>query len=165
MNEFGVMKPFKLTIFLLTVATIGSNAIAGLEIEYAGAIRDGLLAPTSVVASSDQIAVLEPFSQRLTLLTADGRLSHRVDIAGDAIGLARSGVAQYLFCDRTQKSIIAVDFGSDRQFEFFRDRTSNSDPIDIVSDGESIYVLDAGRAEIIVERGPAGCGTSGQLCV
>ena len=84
------------------VALFMAAALA-LEITPVGSIDDNLFAPTSLNVEDDEIAVLEPYSEQLKIFTADGVLSHQVDLTGDALGLIKVSPWLYLFCDRDSK--------------------------------------------------------------
>ena len=113
---------------------------------YVQSFEDGLSAPTSLHVGVDQLAVLEPFSSQVRLLTPDGILTARINIQGDAIGLSRLDEYTYLFCDRGKKHVVAIDVRSESQWSFLQ---SAGDPVDVIVDGSSCYVLDAGSARIL----------------
>ena len=64
-----------LTVVACLTAGLASGFFAtanAVEVNYVGTIRTGLSAPTSLDASADQIAALQPFSQELVAFTPDG---------------------------------------------------------------------------------------------
>jgi DNA-binding beta-propeller fold protein YncE len=134
-----------LIILALLICLAGSAA--GVEVSYVGTIHDGLSAPTSLHASADHIAALQPYNRQLLVFTPQGTLTRLVDIEGETHGLARLNETVYLFCDRGRKRVTAVDLNDGRQWTF---TDFLGDPIDIVVDEDKCYILDSGSRGIVV---------------
>jgi len=109
-----------------------------------------LFAPTSVKIDEDRLAVLEPFKQQISLYTPDGQVHCKIDIEGDASGLARLSENAYLFCDRDRKDVIAVNISTGSQYSLANGWISFEDPVDIEIDSLEYYFLDAGSNGIII---------------
>jgi hypothetical protein len=118
----------------------------GVEVFYVGAVRGGLSAPTSLDASADQIAALQPYSGQILVLTPGGIITRRIDVAGETHGLARLSASVYLYCDRERGRVMAVDLTDGRQWEFLG---FLADPADIVVSGSECHVLESGARRIV----------------
>ena len=134
---------------MIAALTLCASSFA-FEIEPVGMIADELFAPTSIDVSNDQIAVLEPFKRQITLFTPDGRINCKVDISGDASGLKRLSEHIYLFCDRADRKVNAVNIISGQQYVFLGNEAALVNPIDIEFEDSKYFVLDADRREIVV---------------
>ncbi len=131
------------------------SSVSALDVEYIGSITEGLSAPTSIFVGDDNLVVLEPFQDRITVFTPDGQLSGKIDVAGDAIGLARLADTRYVFCDRQARTVVLVNIQTGSVELFLDEVDLLLDPIDIVVDNAECYILDAARHEILVAD-PAG---------
>jgi hypothetical protein len=132
-------------LIILTYSTPGTT----LEVEYIGSISDGLFSPTSIEVSEDQLAVLEPFSNRITTYSIDGVLRQKVDIEGEIMGLSRFSDYKYLFCDRSGGKIMAVDISSGYTYPFIT-LGENNTPTDVIACDNRICVLEAGSGRILI---------------
>jgi DNA-binding beta-propeller fold protein YncE len=129
----------------MTLAVLGSGARAS-EPVYVGSIQEGLTAPMSLDVHGNQIVVLEPYTRQIAQYSADGFEQRRIDIDARARALARLRPSVYLFCDRGRASVRAVDVGTGMTWTFLE---SAGDPVDVVVDGGSCYVLDAGGRVVV----------------
>jgi len=118
------------------------------EVKYVGNIQSNLTAPTSIVVSPDELAILEPFSNQLKIFSPSGIFTKQISIEGDANGLSRLSGSIYLFCDFKKHEITAVDYENDEQYNYFENIFSFSDPVDLISMNGKLYVLDAGTKSI-----------------
>ena len=75
-------------VWALCLILIFSGSASGAEVRYVGAILDGPTAPTSLAIDGQGIGVLEPYERQVEVFTADGVLDSKVNISGDARGLA-----------------------------------------------------------------------------
>jgi hypothetical protein len=117
------------------------------EVRYVGAIQDGPSAPTSLTVDSQGIGVLEPYARQVEVFTADGVLQNKVDIEGEARGLALLRDRVYLFCDEDAASVAAIDLDSGLQSVFL---ANLGQPVDVLVSGGICYVLDSARRQVIV---------------
>lgn len=125
--------------------------VMAMDVEYVGSISDGLFAPTSIDVSDDQVAVLEPFSRQITTYTAVGILRQKIDIDGEASGLARLSEYEYLFCDRSDRTVNSINLLDGRQFIFLQNEGMFR-PVDIINGIDRIYILDAGNGKILISN-------------
>ncbi|MEE9552684.1 MAG: hypothetical protein V3W18_00190, partial [candidate division Zixibacteria bacterium] len=123
--------------------------VLAMDVEYVGSISDGLFAPTSIDVSDDQLAVLEPFSRQITTYTIEGVLRQKINIEGDASGLARLSEYEYLFCDRYAGKIVSVNMLTGSQMNFLEGGDIHK-PVDLINKNARIYILDAGSGEILI---------------
>jgi len=124
--------------------------LRAFEAEYVGSISQGLYAPTSLVIDEDRLAVLEPYSKQISLYTPDGQVTAKIDIEGDASGLARISENGYLFCDRDRNEIVEVNVLTGRQNRYILSGLNLIDPVDIEISADRYYILDAGSKEIVI---------------
>lgn len=134
---------------ILIASMIGGSAGA-IDVEYIGAITDGLHSPTSVVASNDVVAVLDPYASSITLFSPDGPIIRKIHLPGDAHSLIRLSETMYAFCDRSRQAVIAYDMAADRQYDYIDPEFGLIDPVDLVFDGVYLHILDAGQSAISV---------------
>jgi len=127
-----------------------ANDLPAFEADYVGSISQGLYAPTSLVIDEDRLAVLEPYSKQISLYTPDGQVSVKIDIEGDASGLARISENGYLFCDRDRNEIVEVNMLTGRQNRNILSGLNLIDPVDIEIGANRYYILDAGSKEIVI---------------
>ncbi len=148
----GKMLHRKLTIRLaiILVAGLTGAGAAALDVEYVGSIVEGLHSPTSVVAGEEFVAVLDPYAGNLSLFSPDGPVVRKIHLQGAAHSLTRIAFQTYAFCDRARKTVAAYDFAADRQFDYLDMQTGLIDPVDLVLDGSSLHVLDAGNSAIVI---------------
>ncbi|MEN8008347.1 MAG: FlgD immunoglobulin-like domain containing protein [Candidatus Krumholzibacteriota bacterium] len=120
---------------------------SGAEVRYVSSILDGPSAPTSLSVDGQGIGVLEPYSSQVQVFTADGILDGKVDINGDARGLALLRDRVYLFCDDEAATVAAIDLDSGGQTVFL----DNLDqPVDVLVSGGECFVLDGIRRTVVV---------------
>jgi hypothetical protein len=134
---------------ILVMVIITAVNLPAFEAEYVGSISQGLFAPTGLVIDQDRLAVLEPFKKQISLYTPDGQATLRIDIAGDASGLARISENDYLFCDREEKEIVEVNIQTGLQNRNIFSGINLIDPIDVEMTGNRYNILDAGNKEIV----------------
>jgi len=139
-------RAISISLFLAAVTSLLPLLVSAAEVTYVGTIRDGISAPVAVEASTDQIATLQPYSSQLIAFTPDGTVSHRVDVAGEARGLARLGANTYAYCERKNGQLKALDLESGRQWVLL---AGLEDPVDVVVAGGEYHVLDAGTRRIV----------------
>ena len=144
-------KPLKILAEVSLILPMFCAIVMAMDVEYIGSISDGLFAPTSIDVSDDQVAVLEPFSRQITTYTADGILRQKINIEGEASGLARLSEYEYLFCDRSDRTVISVNLLNGRQFIFLQNEGMVR-PVDIINGIEKIYILDAGNGRILISN-------------
>ncbi|HUU44711.1 MAG TPA: T9SS type A sorting domain-containing protein [Acidobacteriota bacterium] len=137
-------------VVVLAVVFVTTGGAAAFNVEYVGSITDQLAAPTGLAVGCDHIAVLEPLSRRITIYTADGIMTHRLDLAGDALGLAQISETGYLLCDREARDVVAVDCAAGTQSSHLAGGADFADPVDVIATPWSSYILDAGRNEICI---------------
>lgn len=118
------------------------------EVKYVGEFKSNLTAPTSLVVSADEIAVLEPYLNQLKIFSPSGIITKQVSIEGDANGLSRLNSSTYLFCDFKKHEITAVNNDNSKQYNYFENKRTFSDPTDLITLNSKIYVLDAGTKTI-----------------
>jgi hypothetical protein len=126
----------------LAASLVGSAAF-GFDIQPVGSIQDSLHTPTSVAVSGDQVAILEPFAREIKIYTAEGALSRRLEIEGHAVGLDRLDETAYVYCDRSQYTVMAVDIGTGQQKVFAAEQAAGADPVDLQAVSTGLAVLDA----------------------
>ncbi len=134
-------------IFLLLTIGVGVNA--SVDVTYVGTIADNLFAPTAVYVDAEQIAILEPFSKRITVFTVDGQLQQTINIDGNALGLIRYDNTEFLFCDRKNRTIVEVDPILKTQRVLLDETSGLKNPVDLVLDNDQLYVLDADLKAIV----------------
>lgn len=132
----------------LLIAVFGVG-ICALNVDYVGSIEESLYAPTSLEVYDNGLAVLEPFSDEIKLFSADGVITRRLHLMGEAYGLTHIADNRFMFCDRKQKAVIEVDLDFNSEQVLIGQSLSLSDPIDLIQYGEMLFILDAGRAEIL----------------
>ncbi len=143
--ECGVGLSAALMSFLILLILSGS--VSAAEVRYVGSIHDGQSAPTSLAVDGQGIAVLEPFDRQVKVFTADGFLDSKIDINGDARGLALLRDRIYVFCDDEAALVSAIDLDDGRQWVF----TGNlGQPVDLVVYGGECFILDGARRNIVV---------------
>ena len=137
-------------VLLIGLAVVSGSAgtEAALRAERVAALTEGLTAPTAVDVAADRIAVLEPYRDRLVVYTADGRLTARIDLSGNAVGLARLPGGEYALCDRGTGGVLFVDaaMGVVRRPG---EGLALTDPLDLGFFDGALQVLDAGAVEIV----------------
>jgi hypothetical protein len=133
-------------VFLAALIAYLPGPVGGVEVTYVGAISGGFSAPTSLDASADQIAVLQPYRNQVLLFSPGGVITRRIDIEGDARGLARLFASVYVYCDRDLGVVKAVDLSDGRQWVFL---DSFEDPADIVVTGDGCHVLDSSMRRVV----------------
>jgi hypothetical protein len=151
----AVMDNKVLTILLsmmLLTAVAGLKAGA-LDVDYVGAITEGFHAPTSIVASEDAVAVLDPYAETISIFLPDGLITRRIHLNGDAHSLTRIDEQTYAYCDRSRKTVVAYDIAADRQYDYVEEQSSLNDPVDLIYDGLYLHVLDAGNSAIYIYDG------------
>jgi sugar lactone lactonase YvrE len=116
------------------------------EIRYVGAIAEGPTSPTSLVVGDFGLAALEPFALQIEMFTVDGVMTEKVDVQGDARGLAFLEAERFLFCDREGGAVYTVDVGTGAQRLLIAGLEA---PVDVVSDGQRVLVLDAGTGSAV----------------
>jgi hypothetical protein len=131
---------------LAVIFTCLPGSARAVKVSYVSTIRQGLLAPTSLHVGADRIAALQPYGKQILAFTPDGAATHRIDISGDARGLAHLAASVYVFCDRAARQVIAVDISDGRQWVFLDALT---EPADIAVANGECYVLDAGSRRIV----------------
>ena len=124
-----------------------SGSASGAEVRYVGAILDGPSAPTSLAIDGQGIGVLEPYAHQVEVFTADGVLDSKVNISGDARGLALLRDRVYLFCDDEAAAVAAIDLDSGRQSVFVGNL---GQPVDVIVFGAECFVLDGARRAVVV---------------
>lgn len=134
---------------MLAMAAMAANTTA-LEIEYIGTITEGFHSPTSVAASEDMVAVLDPYAKNLTLFSPDGPVTRKIDLAGNAHSLIRLDENTFAFCDRSRKTVMAVEIDLNRQYEYAGAGVGLLDPLDIDFDGTRVHILDAGNSAVYI---------------
>lgn len=145
----------RLTLFTL-IAVCAVTMAHGIEITHVSTIQEGLTAPTSICASEDRLAVLEPYTRQLTVYTADGIVRRKVNIDGNAVGLGALSSNQYIYGDRARRRVAGIDVVTGEQFEFVTSPNMVEDPTDLLVADSSVFVLDAGlKAISILTRGGA----------
>ena len=145
MKRAGRLAP----LVLAALGAVAAGASAEVRVLPVTSIEDGLLAPTSLCVSTDQIAVLEPFASRLLVYTADGRLTRRVDFSGDASGLVRWSAREYASCDRDAGAVFAIGLDEGSEPRPLTPAGALADPIDLLPVAGGFGVLDAGAAEVV----------------
>ncbi len=133
-------------VLAAVVALCLAGPAGGVEVSYLGTINEGLSAPTSLEASADQIAALQPYNRQILVFTPGGTVTRRIDITGDTRGLARLSQSVYLYCDRDRGVVMALDLIDGRQWEFM---TSLGEPADIVVANGECHVLDAAARQVV----------------
>lgn len=123
--------------------------VIALQIRHVGTIEESLFAPTSLNVGVDNLAVLEPYSKQLKIFTPDGVIQRSVNINGESNGLCRYSENIYLFCDRIDKKIVAVDIADRTQYNFFENIFAFSNPTDIIIVNDKIHVIDSELKMII----------------
>lgn len=138
-----------LLIFALFIALFAVSGSAAIDIEYVGSVTQNLHSPTLITVVNDELAVMDPFAQELSLYSADRTLAMKVLVEGQASGLCRLDEATYLFCNHTGRSIEAVDVTTGNQFSFLTAVDGFLEPTDLLVNGDTISVLDAGNSSIL----------------
>ncbi len=148
----------KIKLFFRIVLALGVFYITAfaLEIEPVGSIEDSLFAPTSLDVQEDELAVLEPYSKELKIFSADGVLTHKVQLTGDAYGLTKISRYLYLYCDRDRKKVVAVNAVNGQQYDYYNEIDGLTDPIDILSNGNEVAILDAANSTIFIMNDATG---------
>lgn len=137
---------------LLQVAllvTVLGVSICALNVDYVGSIEESLYAPTSLEVYDNGLAVLEPFSDEIKLFSVDGVITQRLHLKGEAHGLTHVDNNRFMFCDRKQQAVIEVDLDDNSERVIVGQATLLSDPIDLIQNGETLFILDAGQAAIL----------------
>lgn len=139
------------TVVIFSALLLMLLAVAqALPIQHAGVISDSLFAPTSLAVSSDQLAVLEPYSQQLKVFTPFGAIETKLNLAGEINGLCRLNSDTYLFCDQKAGKVYAVDLTDKSQTDYFDGYNYFTNPTDIIVTDNMVIILDAGSNQIIL---------------
>lgn len=133
-------------VLVVVLSVCLSGPAFGMDVTYVGAVSGGLSAPTSLDASADQVAVLQPYGNQILVFTPDGVITRRIDIEGDARGLARLSATIYLYCDRKSGTAKAVDVSNGRGWTFLG---SFKDPADITVTVGECHILDSSSRRIV----------------
>ena len=128
--------------------------VGALNVSYVGSIEESLYAPTSLEVYENGLAVLEPFSDEIKVFTVEGVIVQKLHLMGQAQGLTHLDNNRFMFCDRKQQAVIEVDLDNSSEHVLIGQSLLLSDPIDLVQNGETLYILDAGQAAIL-EVGPS----------
>ena len=134
-------------VWALGLILVISGSASGAEVRYVGAILDGPSAPTSLAIDGQGIGVLEPYERQVEVFTADGVLDSKVNISGDARGLALLKDRVYLFCDDEAATVAAIDLSDGRQSVFLGNL---GQPVDVIVYGGECFVLDGVRRAVVV---------------
>lgn len=146
-----MMKAFiKISVIVLFATMVLTQTVVGFDFEYIGTIEENLHSPTSLSISNDRLAVLEPYANQIKLFTPDGIITQKIDVTGDIHALVRYLGQSYLFCNRADNSIILIDLENGEQFRLFSDAEIIKEPVDLIYQDSTLYILDAGRASILV---------------
>ncbi|MDH3891907.1 MAG: T9SS type A sorting domain-containing protein [candidate division Zixibacteria bacterium] len=133
-------------VLLVGVFAVGVGA---LNVDYVGSIEESLYAPTSLEVFDNGLAVLEPFSDEIKLFTVDGVITQKLHLKGEPHGLTHIVNNRFMFCDRKQQAVIEVDLDNYSEQVLLGQSVSLNDPVDLVQNGQTLYILDAGLAAIL----------------
>lgn len=131
---------------LIGVFAIGVGA---LNVDYVGSIEESLYAPTSLEVFDNGLAVLEPFSDEIKLFSADGVITQKLHLKGEAQALTHIENNRFMFCDREKRAVIEVDLDNNSEQVLIGQSGLLNDPVDLAQDGQTLYILDAGRSAIL----------------
>jgi hypothetical protein len=123
-------------------------SVGALNVDYVGSIEESLYAPTSLEVYDNGLAVLEPFSDEIKLFTVEGVMVQKLHLMGQAQGLTHLDNNRFLFCDRKQRAVIEVDLDNNSEQILVGQSLPLSDPIDLIQNDETLFILDAGQAAI-----------------
>lgn len=124
-------------------------SVGALDVDYVGSIEESLYTPTSLEVYDNGLAVLEPFSDEIKLFSVEGVITQKLHLKGEAHGLMHVDNNRFLFCDREQRAVIEVDLDNNSEQVLIGQSLLLSDPIDLIQNGETLFILDAGQAAII----------------
>ncbi len=144
------MDTLRKTIMLLALGSGllgGAGQLRAAEATHVGTIADGLTAPTSLLVTTDNIAVLEPFSGQLVLYSTAGVVSNRFTISREARGLARLAGPDFLFCEGAASRVVRVNPDTGTQSVFLSDVGV---PTDVIVAGGLCRVLDAAGQRVLL---------------
>ena len=141
------LKNWRLAALAALLLITGVQAAQGVEVRHVGSITAGVTAPTSLVVGSDYVAALEPYTQQLVTYTSDGIVTRTVELATRAAALAALDAGQFLFCEAERGQVTLLNMSSGQQSVFLAGLV---DPRGLVVAGAEVFVLDAGRAMILV---------------
>lgn len=136
-------------LLVAMLITVFGISICALDVDFVGSIEESLYAPTSLEVYDNGLAVLEPFSDEIKLFSVDGLITQRLHLKGEAHGLTHIEDNRFMFCDRKQQAVIEVDLDNNSEQVLIGQSLSLSDPIDLIQNGETLFILDAGQAAII----------------
>jgi hypothetical protein len=145
-----MIKKTKILIAIALAAVIMAGNGIAMDVEYLGTITDGLYSPTSVAASGDMVAVLDPYAGNLSFFSPDGPIIRKVNLSGEAHSLTKLAPDLYAYCDRARQTIMAYDMAADRQYDYLEGQSDLIDPVDLIYDGARVHVLDASSSAIYI---------------